>query len=197
MSPELVLLYEPSGAPPPPPPTLPAGIEPKTVHCGEVLKEHTLVANDLIDCPGEGLVVGAPNIVVDLGGHIIDGPDYLLGNITGQEEGFPAGIRVSGHDNVIVRNGTVQEFGWGVLLTAGTTRAVVEDLTVLRNATSRASSCSTPTTAASATRSATTGSPGTSSASISSWAPRTASSRTTRSTATSASRSSSSTRAAT
>ena len=101
-----------------------------------MLKAHTLVANDLIDCPGEGLVIGAPNIVVDLDGHTIDGPDYLLGNITGQEEGFPAGIRVSGHDNVIVRNGTVQEFGWGVLLTAGTTRAVVENLTVLRNATS-------------------------------------------------------------
>ena len=135
-TPELVLLYEPAGAPPPPEPELPAGIEPTEVHCGQVLKEHTLVANDLTDCLGEGLVIGAPNIVVDLGGHTIDGPDYLFGNITGQEEGFPAGVRISGHDNVKVQNGTVQQFGWGVLFTAGTTRSVVDNLTILRNATS-------------------------------------------------------------
>ena len=132
--PELVLLYEPSGTTPPPPAEPPS--TPTTVHCGQVLKQSTLVGNDLTECPGEGLVIGAPNIVVDLNGHTIDGPDYLFGNITGQEEGFPAGIRVSGHDNVIVRNGTVQQFGWGVLLTAGTTRTVVDNLTVLRNAVS-------------------------------------------------------------
>ena len=129
--PELVLVYEADGCRRHRPPSCPSDIEPTTVHCGQVLTEHTLVANDLTDCLGEGLVVGASNIVVDLNGHTIDGPDYILGNITGQEEGFPAGIRVSGHSNVIVRNGTVQQFGWGVLLTPGTTRVVVEDLDIL------------------------------------------------------------------
>src|SRR5687768_11015966 len=135
--PELKLRYEAdTTTPAPEPPVLPPGTQPATVHCGQVLTESTLVGNDLDNCPGEGLVVGASDIVVDLGGHTIDGPDYLLENATGQEEGFPAGIRVSGRKNVIVRNGTVQQFGWGVLLTAGTTRAVVDNLTVLRNAVS-------------------------------------------------------------
>jgi parallel beta-helix repeat protein len=132
--PLLVLKYGAAPTPPPPPPTLPPNVQPTEVHCGQVLTESTLVGNDLENCFGEGLVVGASNIVVDLNGHTIDGPDYLLGNLTGQEEGFPPGIRVSGKTNVIVRNGTVQEFGYGVMLTAGTTRTVVEGLTVLRNA---------------------------------------------------------------
>ena len=130
-----MLLYEATGTNPPPPAEPPSTPDDRALRPGHH-GEHQGRGNDLTDCLGEGLVIGAPNIVVDLNGHTIDGPDYLLGNITGQEEGFPAGIRVSGHDNVIVRNGTVQQFGWGVLLTAGTTRTVVEGLTVLGNATS-------------------------------------------------------------
>jgi CSLREA domain-containing protein len=132
--PELRLRYEPHTAPPPTAPELPAGIEPTTVSCGQVLTEHTLVGNDLSNCPGEGLVVGASNIVVDLNGHTIDGPNYLLENVGGQEEGFPAGIRISGRSNVTIRNGTVQEFGWGVLMSSGTTRSVVDNVDTYRNA---------------------------------------------------------------
>ncbi|HET6770857.1 MAG TPA: choice-of-anchor Q domain-containing protein, partial [Actinomycetota bacterium] len=79
--PELVLVYEPDGAEPPPPPTLPENIEPTTVHCGQVLKQHTLVANDLYCELGEGLSVAASNVVIDLNGHTISGPDYILGNV--------------------------------------------------------------------------------------------------------------------
>ena len=88
--------------------------------------------------------------MLDLNGHWIDGPDYLLGNITGQEEGFPGGIRNAGHTNVLITNskgarlrrrrtptrecqGGVKEFGYGVLL-AGTTFNVVENLIVQQNA---------------------------------------------------------------
>lgn len=129
--PILVLRYAADAAPPPPPPT-PATTT-TTVYCGQVLTQSTRVGNDLINCPGEGLVIAAPSIVLDLNGHIIDGPDYLATNL-GSEEGFPAGIRNSGHTNVVIRNGTVQQFGWGVHLTPGTTRNVIENLTISRNA---------------------------------------------------------------
>ena len=62
---------------------------PTEVSCGQVLTESTLVGNDLDNCPGEGLVVGASNIVVDLNGHTIDGPDYLLENASGPGGGLP------------------------------------------------------------------------------------------------------------
>jgi parallel beta-helix repeat protein len=131
--PQLVLRYVADDTPPPPPPT--PATTPTRVHCGQVLSESTLVANDLENCPGEGLVVGRSNIVVDLGGHVIDGLDYLIeGPFSGNEEGMPAGIRISNKTNVVVRNGTVQQFGWGVLMTSGTTHSVVEELTILRNA---------------------------------------------------------------
>ena len=95
--------------------------------------------NDLHNCVGEGLVAGADDIVIDLNGHTVDGPDYLLGNVVnGQEEGFPAGIRVSGKKNVLVTSskpgGAVQQFGYGVLMTSGTIHSTVENLTVSRNA---------------------------------------------------------------
>ena len=126
--PELKLRYVAEGTPAPEPPTMDPGTVATEVHCGEVLTEDTIVGNDLDNCPGEGLVVGASNIVVDLNGHRIDGPDYLIENTTGQEEGFPAGIRISGRTNVIVRNGTVRQFGWGVLLSSGATHNVVDNV---------------------------------------------------------------------
>ena len=67
--PQLVLRYAADNAPPPAPPT-PATAE-TTVSCGQVLTESTKLANDLSGCMGEGLIIGAPNIELDLNGHTI------------------------------------------------------------------------------------------------------------------------------
>ena len=64
------------------------------VACGEFLTESTRVLNDIVDCPGHGLIVGAPGITIDLDGHVIDGV------------GMDAGILNHGHDSVTVTNGT-------------------------------------------------------------------------------------------
>ena len=50
-------------------PQLPA----RTVACGDTITESVRIANSLIDCPADGLIVGAPGIVIDLGGHRVDG----------------------------------------------------------------------------------------------------------------------------
>jgi parallel beta-helix repeat protein len=71
-----------------------------TVECGTVVTTSIRVANDLHDCPGDGLVVGASNITIDLNGHTIDG-------VPG---GPGSGIRLNDFDRVTIRNGTVQEF---------------------------------------------------------------------------------------
>jgi parallel beta-helix repeat protein len=126
--PQLVLRYDADAAPPPPPP-VPA-TEPTTVSCGQVITESTLVANDLTTCLGEGLVIGASDIVLDLGGHKLK---YGLLLEPGEEEGLVAGVRNSGHTNVVIRNGTIEGFGYGVMLTAGTTRTVVEEMELHAN----------------------------------------------------------------
>src|SRR5918999_2061194 len=127
--PQLVLRYEADPTPPPPPP-VPA-TEETEVHCGQVLRQSTLVANDLRGCPGEGLVVGAPNIVVDLNGHTIHPPATFVD--PGEEDGLLSGVRNSGHTNVVIRNGTVRGYGYGVMLTGGTTRNVIEHMTLDAN----------------------------------------------------------------
>src|SRR5918992_1401663 len=124
--PQLVLRYAADAGPPPPPP-VPASTETE-VECGQVIRQSIKVANDLHGCPGEGLVVGAANIVVDLNGHTIHPPAVFVD--PGEEDGLLAGVRNSGYTNVVIRNGTVKGYGYGVLLTGGTTRTVVEDMTL-------------------------------------------------------------------
>ena len=88
------------------------------VTCGQILTQSTRLTNDLIDCGGYGLIVGAPGITIDLDGHIVDGM------------GLDAGILNNGHDDVTITNGFVHEFLYGVQLNPGTARNVVHDLRI-------------------------------------------------------------------
>jgi hypothetical protein len=126
--PFLTIRFAPPGSGTTPGPPLPP--QPTAVSCGQVLEASTLVTNDLTDCPGDGLVIGAPAIILDLGGHTIDGT------------GLGSGIRNEGHASVTVRNGTVTEFDHGVQLGPETTLNRVELLT-LSGTRSPPSSCST------------------------------------------------------
>jgi CSLREA domain-containing protein len=125
--PQLVLRFEPSGNPPPPPP--PSG-GPATLACGDVVTTSIVLQNDLLNCLGEGLVIGAPDIEVDLNGHTISSGAPVE---PGEEDGLLAGIRNSGHSNVVIKNGTVRNFGYGVRLLAGARFGVVEGMTLEGN----------------------------------------------------------------
>lgn len=79
----------------------------RTVQCGETVSESLRVANNLRDCAGSGLVVGAAGLTIDLGGHRIDGSS-AAGSV---------GIdNAAGHAGVAIRNGIVAQFEDGVLL---------------------------------------------------------------------------------
>ena len=92
-----------------------------TVRCGQVLTSSVQVANDLTDCPNDGLVAGADDITIDLGGRTLDGV------------GLGAGIRVDGRSGVAVAGGTVRDFDHGVLMGPGTRTTTVSDLTLADN----------------------------------------------------------------
>src|SRR3954447_26126039 len=72
--------------------------------CGAVLTADTKLGSDLTDCPGDGLVIGADNIKLDLNGHTVDGDD------TPGAAGPDVGIRNDGFDDSVIQDGTVEEF---------------------------------------------------------------------------------------
>ena len=79
-----------------------------TVHCGQSITEDTRLGNDLTDCPGDGIVIGADNITLDLNGHTVDGD-----GAGDDPEDF--GIdNTAGHDGVTVKGGSIREFVEGV-----------------------------------------------------------------------------------
>jgi parallel beta-helix repeat protein len=87
-----------------------AACEPSS-DCGRVLTQDTTLRADILNCPGDGLVVGADGIEVRLAGHTVDGA----------EAAGSAGIRIAGHDGVVVSGpGRVTGFADGVRVQAGT-----------------------------------------------------------------------------
>jgi hypothetical protein len=94
-----------------------SSVQADQVHCGQVITTSTTLGNSLSACPGDGLVIGAGGITVDLNGHSIDGV------------GLGVGIRNDGHDDVTVRNGRVTQFDYGVILNPGTLRNTVSGIT--------------------------------------------------------------------
>ena len=92
-----------------------------TVGCGEIILQSTILENDLTDCGGFGLIVGANNITIDLNGHVIDGVD------------LDAGILNNGYDGVTITNGAISQFDVGIQLNPGTSGNVISNVRVESN----------------------------------------------------------------
>jgi large repetitive protein len=108
-------------------PGLAASAPTQTVSCGQVITSDTRLANDLVDCPADGLVIGADGVTLDLNGHTIagrSGGDSCTVDCLGHY-----GIDSRGHDRLTVRNGTVRQFVTSVLLRR-TSDSTVRDLRV-------------------------------------------------------------------
>ena len=107
---------------------------PTSVHCGQSLTQSVRLANDVINCPGDGLMIGADGITVDLDGHTIDGVDRPAGC---DARPSTAGVgNPGGYDRVTVENGTVQQFDTGFAagsMTDGMSHSRLHDLTVRDN----------------------------------------------------------------
>jgi parallel beta-helix repeat protein len=77
--------------------------------CGDTITQSVTLHHDLANCPGDGLVIGADGVTLDLAGHTIDG-DAVIG-------GDDTGVRLEGRRHVTVRGGTIREFDHAVHLT--------------------------------------------------------------------------------
>jgi hypothetical protein len=83
--------------------------------CGEVITQDTTLTADL-DCQGsDGLVIGAPGIRLDLGGHRIST--------------YGTAVRNPGYANVTIRNGSIGFDTRGIVLT-GATGNTIRDILI-------------------------------------------------------------------
>lgn len=82
-----------------------------SVSCGQTVTADTTLDRDLVDCPGEGVVIGADGIRLDLNGHTIDGDGRDVGSP--DDDGVD---NTGGFDDVVIANGRIQGFEAGVRL---------------------------------------------------------------------------------
>ncbi len=88
---------------------------------------HYCLARDVTygSASGNAIVIGADQVVLDLRGYAIGGSAGVGGSAVG--------VRVSNHDNVVIRNGAVRGFYIGIeldgsLVAAGNNKNLVEDI---------------------------------------------------------------------
>jgi parallel beta-helix repeat protein len=75
--------------------------------CGATILDNLRLDQDLV-CLGDGLIVGADRLTIDLNGHTISGV------------GVGVGIIVTGRTDVSITNGTIRDFAIGIRLNTAT-----------------------------------------------------------------------------
>lgn len=94
------------------------------VACGDTITSDTTLANDLTDCPNNGVVIGANDVTLDLNGHTIDGDGQPFEPCS-EGDFCDVGVANDGHRGVRVINGSVTEFDVGVFIFAADRNRVV------------------------------------------------------------------------
>jgi parallel beta-helix repeat protein len=85
------------------------------VRCGDTITADTTLDSDLVDCPNNGIVIGADDITLDLNGHTVDGDGELVEPCP-ENEFCDTGVANDGHDGVTVMHGSVGQFAVGVFV---------------------------------------------------------------------------------
>jgi large repetitive protein len=86
------------------------------VSCGDTITADTTLDSDLVNCPNNGIVIGADDVTLDLNGHTIDGDGEL-------QEDCPEGAfcdvgidNTAGHTGVTIKRGAIRDFDVGIFI---------------------------------------------------------------------------------
>jgi large repetitive protein len=85
------------------------------VTCGDTITVDTRLDSDLVNCPNNGIVIGADDVTLDLNGHTVAGDGESVESCP-EGEFCDIGLLNDGHDGVTVRNGSVDGFGIGAFI---------------------------------------------------------------------------------
>jgi parallel beta-helix repeat protein len=86
------------------------------VYCGETITTDTTLDSDLIDCPNNGIIIGADDITLDLNDHTIDSDGTPAAGCDPETEVCDVGVFNDGHDGVTISQGSVRQFDAGVIV---------------------------------------------------------------------------------
>jgi parallel beta-helix repeat protein len=87
------------------------------VECGARITADTELHKNLVNCPGNGIVIGADGIELDLNGHTIDGDGEL-----GCTEFYACDFGIdntAGHHGVTIEDGSIRDFATAVFVFGG------------------------------------------------------------------------------
>jgi parallel beta-helix repeat protein len=87
---------------------VPGAASAQPVTCGQTITRDTTLHADLGPCPGDGLVIGADNVTLNLNDH------KIVGNAAGED----VGVLDDGHGGVVVENGRIRGFFVSIKLDA-------------------------------------------------------------------------------
>ena len=93
--------------------------------CGDTVKSDTKLTRDLVNCPNNGIVIGAANITLDLNGHTVAGDGELVESCP-RNTPCDIGVVSDGHDGVTVTGGSVREFAVGVIVRKASDNRVLD-----------------------------------------------------------------------
>jgi large repetitive protein len=79
--------------------------------CGQTITTNTTLHDDLVNCPDDGIVIGADNITLDLNGHSIDGDAVLTEPCSGGPNFCDQGVNnTAGHSGITIQGGSISDF---------------------------------------------------------------------------------------
>src|ERR687898_2907411 len=84
------------------------------VSCGDTITADATLHHNLVNCPNNGIVIGADDVTLDLNYHRIDGDGTPAVGCDPETEFCDIGVLNDGHDDVTVVHGSVREFNVGV-----------------------------------------------------------------------------------
>jgi hypothetical protein len=89
------------------------------LHCGDVITANTRLTSDLVNCPDNGIVIGADNITLDLNGHVIDGDGTPVPSCPPATACDTGVDNTAGHSHVTIKGGSIRQFDVGVGVVGG------------------------------------------------------------------------------
>jgi len=88
----------------------------KQLSCGDPITAETTLHKDRVNCPNNGIIIGADDVTLDLNYHRIDGDGTPAVGCDFETEFCDIGVLSDGHDGVTVVHGSVRQFDVGAVV---------------------------------------------------------------------------------